>query len=59
MQNAGKYLAAVRQALELSEPALARRRPECGAMKSEESKRPHSHEDEKRLTGLGLLYQAI
>ncbi len=50
MLNAGKDLAAVLQALEVSESTLDRWRKQYGGMKSEEAKRLKTLEDEnKRL----------
>lgn len=48
MLNAGKDLAAVLQALEVSESTLARWRGQYGGMKSEEAKRLKELEDENR-----------
>ena len=48
MLNAGKDLAAVLQALEISEATLARWRALYGGMKSEEAKRLKALEDENR-----------
>jgi transposase-like protein len=48
MLNAGKDLAAVLQALEISEATLARWRAQYGGMKSEEAKRLKALEDENR-----------
>ena len=48
MLNAGKDLAAVLQALEISEATLHRWRAEYGGMKSEEAKRLKALEDENR-----------
>jgi hypothetical protein len=48
MLNAGKDLAAVLQALEISEATLIRWRAQYGGMKSEEAKRLKSLEDENR-----------
>jgi putative transposase len=48
MLNAGKNLAAVLQALEISEATLARWRAQYGGMKSEEAKRLKDLEDENR-----------
>lgn len=53
MLNAGKDLAAVLQALEVSESTLDRWRKQYGGMKSEEAKRLKTLEDEnKRLKQL-------
>jgi hypothetical protein len=46
--NAGKDLAAVLQALEISEATLTRGRAQYGGMKSEEAKRLKALEDENR-----------
>jgi transposase-like protein len=48
MLNAGKDLAAVLQALEISEATLARWRAQYGGMKSEETRRLKALEDENR-----------
>ena len=48
MLNAGKDLAAVLQALEISEATLHRWRAQYGGMKSEEAKRLKALEDENR-----------
>jgi len=48
MLNAGKDLAAVLQALEISEATLHRWRAHYGGMKSEEAKRLKALEDENR-----------
>jgi putative transposase len=48
MLNAWKDLAAVLQALEISEATLARWRAQYGGMKSEEAKRLKALEDEIR-----------
>ncbi len=48
MLNAGKDLAAVLKALEVSEAKLARWRAQYGGMKSEEAKRLKALEDENR-----------
>jgi len=48
MLNAGKDLAAVLQALEISEPTLTRWRQQYGGMKAEEAKRLKELEDENR-----------
>ncbi len=48
MLNAGKDLAAVLQALEISEATLARWWAQYGGMKSEEAKRLKALEDENR-----------
>jgi hypothetical protein len=48
MLNAGKDLAAVLQALEISEATFARWRAQYGGMKSEEAKRRKALEDENR-----------
>ena len=48
MLNAGKDLAAVLQALEISEATLARWRAQYGGMKSEEAKRLKALEHENR-----------
>ena len=48
MLNAGKDLAAVLQALEISESTLERRRAQYGGMKCEEAKRLKHLEDENR-----------
>ena len=48
MLNSGKDLAAVLQALEISEATLARWRAQYGGMKSEEVKRLKALEDENR-----------
>jgi putative transposase len=53
MLNAGKDLAAVLQALEVSESTLDRWRKQFGGMKSEEAKRLKELEDEnRRLKGI-------
>ena len=49
MLNAGKELAAVLQALEVSEATLARWRNQYGGMKSEEAKRLKHLEEENAL----------
>ena len=48
MLNSGKDLAAVLQALEISESTLTRWRQQYGGMKSEEAKRLKALEDENR-----------
>ena len=48
MLNAGKDLAAVLQALEVSESTLERWRAQYGGMKSEETRRLKALEDENR-----------
>ena len=48
MLNAGKDLATVLQALEISEATLLRWRAQYGGMKSEEAKRLKALEDENR-----------
>jgi hypothetical protein len=53
MLNAGRDVAAVLQALEVSEPTLSRWRHQYGGMKSEEAKRLKQLEEEnKRLKRL-------
>jgi transposase-like protein len=53
MLNAGKDLAAVLQALEVSEATLHRWRAQYGGMKAEEAKRlKHLEEENKRLKKL-------
>lgn len=48
MLNSGKDLAAVLQALAISEPTLTRWRQQYGGMKAEEAKRLKELEDENR-----------
>jgi len=59
MLNAGKDLAAVLQALEISEATLARWRAQYGAMKSEEAKRLMALEDENRRLRQLVADQAL
>lgn len=59
MLNAGKDLAAVLQALEISEATLARWRAQCGGMKSEEAKRLKALEDENRRLKQLVADQAL
>jgi putative transposase len=54
MLNAGKDLAAVLQALEVSESTLERWRNQYGGMKSEEAKRLKELEDENRRLKLAV-----
>ncbi|MBM3955577.1 MAG: transposase [Planctomycetes bacterium] len=57
--NAGKELAAVLQALEISEATLARWRAQYGGMKSEEAKRLKALEDENRRLKQLVADQAL
>ena len=57
--NAGKDLAAVLQALEISEATLARWRAQYGGMKSEEAKRLKALEDENRRLKQLVADQAL
>lgn len=59
MLNAGKDLAAVLQALEISEPTLTRWRQQYGGMKSEEAKRLKDLEDENRRLKQIVADQAL
>ena len=59
MLNAGKDLAAVLQALEISEATLARWRAQYGGMKSEEAKRLKALEDESRRLKQLVADQAL
>ena len=59
MLNAGKDLAAVLQALEISEATLARWRAQYGGMKSEEAKRLKALEDENRRLKQLVADQAL
>ncbi len=59
MLNAGKDLAAVLQALEISEATLARWRSQYGGMKSEEAKRLKALEDENRRLKQLVADQAL
>jgi transposase-like protein len=59
MLNAGKELAAVLQALEISEATLARWRAQYGGMKSEEAKRLKALEDENRRLKQLVADQAL
>lgn len=59
MLNAGKDLAAVLQALEVSESTLDRWRDRYGGMKSEEAKRLKSLEDENRRLKQLVADQAL
>ena len=59
MLNAGKDLAAVLQALEISEATLIRWRAQYGGMKSEEAKRPKALEDENRRLKQLVADQAL
>ena len=59
MLNAGKDLAAVLQALEISEATLARWRAQYGAMKPEEAKRLMALEDENRRLRQLVADQAL
>jgi hypothetical protein len=52
--NAGKDLAAVLQALEISEATLTRGRAQYGGMKSEEAKRLKALEEENQRQCTGL-----
>lgn len=59
MLNAGKDLAAVLQALEVSESTLDRWRKQFGGMKSEEAKRLKELEDENRRLKAIVADQAL
>ena len=59
MLNAGKDLAAVLQALEISEPTLDRWRSQYGGMKAEEAKRLKELEDENRRLKQIVADQAL
>ena len=59
MLNAGKDLAAVLQALEISEATLIRWRAQYGGMKSEEAKRLKALEDENRRLKQLVADQAL
>ena len=59
MLNAGKDLAAVLQALEISDATLARWRAQYGGMKSEEAKRLKALEDENRRLKQLVADQAL
>ena len=59
MLNAGKDLAAVLQALEISEATLARWRAQYGGMKSEEAKRLKALEDVNRRLKQLVADQAL
>ena len=59
MLNAGKDLAAVLQALEISEATLARWRAQYGGMKSEEAKRLKALKDENRRLKQLVADQAL
>jgi hypothetical protein len=59
MLNAGKDLAAVLQALEISEATLARWRAGYGGMKSEEAKRLKTPEDQNRRLKQLVADQAL
>jgi putative transposase len=59
MLNAGKDLAAVLRALEISEATLARWRAQYGGMKSEEAKRLKALEDENRRLKQLVADQAL
>jgi hypothetical protein len=59
MLNAGRDLAAVLQALEISEATLARWRAQYGGMKSEEAKRLKALEDENRRLKQLVADQAL
>ena len=59
MLNAGKDLAAVLQALEISEATLACWRAQYGGMKSEEAKRLKALEDENRRLKQLVADQAL
>lgn len=59
MLNAGKDLAAVLQALEISEPTLTRWRQQYGGMKAEEAKRLKELEDENRRLKRIVADQAL
>ena len=59
MLNAGRDLAAVLQALEISEATLVRWRAEFGGMKSEEAKRLKTLEDENRRLKQIVADQAL
>ena len=59
MLNAGKDLAVVLQALEISEATLARWRAQYGGMKSEEAKRLKALEDENRRLKQLVADQAL
>jgi transposase-like protein len=59
MLNAGKDLAAVLQALEISEATLARWRAQYGGMKSEGAKRLKALEDENRRLKQLVADQAL
>ena len=59
MLNAGKDLAAVLQSLEVSESTLERWRGQYGGMKSEETKRLKTLEDENRRLKQIVVDQAL
>lgn len=59
MLNSGKDLAAVLQALEVSESTLERWRGQYGGMKSEEAKRLKALEDENRRLKQLVADQAL
>ena len=59
MLNAGKDLAAVLQALEVSETTLDRWRSQYGGMKAEEAKRLKELEDENRRLKQIVADQAL
>ena len=59
MLNAGKDLAAVLQALEISEATLSRWRAQYGGMKSEEAMRLKALEDENRRLKQLVADQAL
>jgi putative transposase len=59
MLNAGKDLAAVLQALEVSEATLDRWRSQYGGMKAEEAKRLKTLEDENRRLKQLVAEQAL
>jgi len=59
MLNAGRDLAAVLQALEISEATLVRWRAQFGGMKSEEAKRLKALEDENRRLKQIVADQAL
>lgn len=59
MLNAGKDLAAVLQALEVSQATLDRWRSQYGGMKSEEAKRLKTLEDENRRLKQLVAEQAL
>ena len=59
MLNAGRDLAAIVQALEISESTLERWRSQYGGMKCEEAKRLNHLEDEKRRLKRLVADQAL